>query len=225
MSGPARNTGAVPSAGATYASESGQSPGTRQPGSAGSEPPVVPASGPGTFATAPLTPTESRSGTTYRVDIEDGSGVDAGDAARQIAAILDDPRGWLRTGARFRQVAGPDAEVVFRIATPATTDRLCAVSKPEHVGEVNCRTGPDVVINLKRWQLGSPRFDGPPAEYRALIVNHEIGHWLGKGHLTCPGAGRPAPAMMQQIDGLKGCVSNAWPYDKDGRYLEGPAVP
>ncbi len=114
---------------------------------------------------------------------------------------------------------------MFRVATATTTDQLCNVRQPDHIGEVNCRTGPNVVINLKRWQLGSPEFAGPPVEYRALIVNHEVGHWLGRGHLTCPGPGRPAPAMMQQIDGLKGCVSNAWPYDTQGRYLDGPAVP
>ncbi len=31
--------------------------------------------------------------------------------------------------------------------------------------------------------------------------------------------------MMQQIYGLKGCVSNAWPYDTHGTYLGGPSVP
>jgi hypothetical protein len=31
--------------------------------------------------------------------------------------------------------------------------------------------------------------------------------------------------MMQQIDGLRGCVANAWPYDARGRYLGGPHVP
>ncbi|MFJ7209288.1 DUF3152 domain-containing protein [Streptomyces sp. NPDC098789] len=188
-------------------------------------PPAVPASGPGTFTTAPAGEAGLATGTTYRIEIEDGAALEPTGVARQIAAILDDRRGWRTVGATFRQVTTPDAELVFRIATPATTDRLCDVRQPGHIGEVNCRTGPTVVINLKRWQLGSDRFSGPATEYRALIVNHEIGHWLGRGHLTCPGPGRPAPAMMQQIDGLKGCVSNAWPYDDSGGYLDGPAVP
>jgi hypothetical protein len=79
--------------------------------------------------------------------------------------------------------------------------------------------------NSKRWNTGSPQFSGPLDEYRALIVNHEVGHRIGHGHETCPGPGKPAPAMMQQIYGLKGCTPNAWPYSADGTYLSGPSVP
>lgn len=78
------------------------------------------------------------------------------------------------------------------------------------------------MVNLRRWQLGSPEFEGPPDEYQAPIINHEVGHWLGYGHRTCPGTGRPAPVMMQQIKGLHGCVSNAWPYGEDGTFHDGP---
>ncbi|MGW2588890.1 DUF3152 domain-containing protein [Streptomyces sp. NPDC001515] len=188
-------------------------------------PPVVPASGPGTFTVA-RAGASSGGGNAYRVEVEDGSGVDPDEAADRIADILASPRGWTHGGAQaFRQVTEGPAGMVVKIATAATTDRICGSGGMNTHGEVNCRLGETVVVNLKRWQTGSPEFDGPLAEYRALIINHEVGHWLGHGHEGCPGKGRPAPAMMQQIYGLKGCVANAWPYDAHGRYLGGPAVP
>ncbi|MEV7640512.1 DUF3152 domain-containing protein [Streptomyces rubiginosohelvolus] len=186
----------------------------------------IPASGPGTFTVARAGVTPKGRGSAYRVEVENGIGVDPDRAAADIAAVLADPRGWSHGGERsFRQVADGSAGLVIRIATPTTTDRECGAYGLNTRGEVNCRGGEKVMVNLKRWQLGSPQFDGPVSEYRALIVNHEVGHWLGRGHETCPGKGRPAPAMMQQIDGLKGCVANAWPYDAKGRYLGGPKVP
>lgn len=189
------------------------------------DPDSVPGSGPGTFTVAREGVSSEGAGSRYRVEVEDGSGVDPDSAAEDIAEILADPRGWSRDGARFRQVADRSAGLVIRIGTPSTTDRLCGRYGLDTRGEVNCRGGENVLVNLVRWQLGSPNFDGPATEYRALIINHEVGHWLGRGHETCPGPGKPAPAMMQQIKGLKGCTSNAWPYDEDGRYLGGPSVP
>lgn len=190
------------------------------------DPDSVPESGPGTFTVARAGVSSSGGGSAYRVEVEDGIGVDPDSAAEDVAAILDDPRGWNEGGTRsFRQVTDESAGLVVRIGTPATTDKLCGQYGLDTGGEVNCRGGKNVMVNLRRWQLGSPTFDGSPAEYRALIINHEVGHWLGHGHETCPGPGLPAPAMMQQIKGLKGCKSNAWPYTEDGRYLGGPSVP
>ncbi|MEU8698691.1 DUF3152 domain-containing protein [Streptomyces sp. NPDC048680] len=187
--------------------------------------PVIPPSGPGTFTVARAGASDTGKGNAYRVEVEDGTGVDPDKAAAQIAGFLAAPRGWAHGGEHtFHQVAKGTAGLVVRIATAATTDRICGKSGLDTHGEVNCRVGVDVMVNLKRWQTGSPEFDGPLADYRALIINHEVGHWLGHGHETCPGKGRPAPAMMQQIYGLKGCVANAWPYDTKGHYLSGPSV-
>ncbi|MEU0131912.1 DUF3152 domain-containing protein [Streptomyces sp. NPDC006289] len=189
-------------------------------------PPKVPESGPGTFTVAREGVGTSSGGSPYRVEVEDGSGVDPDEAADDVAEVLAHPRGWNRSGTHaFRQVADGSAGLVIRIGTPVTTDRLCGRYGLNTRGELNCRGGKDVLVNLRRWQLGSPEFDGSPEEYRALIINHEVGHWLGHGHETCPGPGLPAPAMMQQIKGLKGCVSNAWPHDAEGRYLGGPSAP
>ncbi|MFD5932418.1 DUF3152 domain-containing protein [Streptomyces sp. NPDC060333] len=191
--------------------------------------PSVPTTGPGVFAasTASGSPQGKGRALRWRAEVEQGSGVDPEAAARSVEAILGDPRGWTRDPAYGFRLVGPGQPVDFtvKIATPTTTDRLCEVVTPELIGETNCRAGHTVVVNLKRWQEGSPQFDGPVEEYRALIVNHEVGHELGREHETCPGPGKQAPAMMQQIKGLLGCKANAWPFDAAGTYLAGPNVP
>ncbi|CAL9566400.1 hypothetical protein SUDANB15_04712 [Streptomyces sp. enrichment culture] len=190
---------------------------------------AVPATGPGTFLTARADGSRVGTGSRvrrYKVMVEEGLDVSASGAAAEISAVLADPRGWTRDGVNsFQLVSSGSYDFVVKIATPGTVDRICGAAGLLTRGEVNCSVGTDVVVNLKRWVLGSPQFDGPIGEYRALIVNHEVGHRIGHGHESCPGPGQPAPAMMQQIKGLQGCVANAWPYDRDGTYLRGPSVP
>ncbi|MGW3245383.1 DUF3152 domain-containing protein [Streptomyces sp. NPDC001070] len=186
----------------------------------------VPQHGDGRFTRAPGGSRTIGHGTPlrYGVEVEHGSGYSAASVAAEVDRILAGERGWTRSGAAFRRVAEPPFDFLVRLATPDTTDALCAVYGLDTGGEVNCSGGKDVVVNLKRWVLLSPYYEGRPAEYHALIVNHEVGHRLGRGHRGCPGPGRPAPAMMQQIKGLHGCTPNAWPYDSHGRLITGPAL-
>ncbi|MGW1495784.1 DUF3152 domain-containing protein [Streptomyces sp. NPDC002402] len=189
----------------------------------------VPASGAGTFTTARGTGRPSGSGTLrrYRVQVEDGVDIPAKDAAAEIEQILAHPRGWGAHGRGSFQLveSEADADFVIRIATPATADSLCLKQGLDTHGELNCETADGVVVNLRRWTLGSPTFKGTPDEYRHLIINHEVGHEIGlRRHLGCGGPGRLAPVMMQQIKGLDGCRSNAWPYDEDGTYITGPEL-
>ncbi|MFJ1749167.1 DUF3152 domain-containing protein [Streptomyces sp. NPDC088116] len=203
-------------------SDSASAPGSAPSASSSAD---VPASGPGTFTTAQAQGAKAGSGPLrrYRVQVEDGIDVSASGAATEIQRILAHPRGWAAHGRGSFQLVSSNADFVIRIATPATADKLCLAQGLDTGGELNCETTDGVVVNLRRWLLGSPTFDGPPADYRHLIINHEVGHEIGiRQHLGCAGPGRLAPVMMQQIKGLDGCRANAWPYDEDGEYVTGP---
>ncbi|AXG76357.1 DUF3152 domain-containing protein [Streptomyces paludis] len=190
----------------------------------------IPRSGPGTFTTAAGTGTRSGKGAKvlrYAVSVEDGLTLSAAATAREVEKILADPRGWTADGtSAFQRVpAGAPRDFVVKVATPGTVDTICGQYGLDTGGEVNCNVGDQVMVNLKRWLLATEFYAQDIPQYRALIINHEVGHYLGHGHQTCPGAGMPAPAMMQQIKGLRGCVINAWPYDRNGKAITGPAVP
>ncbi|WP_446447192.1 DUF3152 domain-containing protein [Streptomyces hydrogenans] len=192
------------------------------------KPPTVPRSGPGTFTTATASgKITGTSGTLrrYRVQIEEGVDLSARGTAEEIEAILAHPRSWAAHGRGRFQLVASNADFVIRIATPDTADALCARQGLNTHGELNCETTEGVVVNLKRWMLGSPTFSGSPEQYRHLIINHEVGHEIGiRQHMGCGGPGKPAPAMMQQIKGLNGCRSNEFPYSEDGSYITGPIV-
>lgn len=189
----------------------------------------VPASGPGTFTTAGGTsPTVGKGSRLlrYEVVVEDGLKQSADGVAQQVEGILADRRGWTADGvSAFRRVSSGTPDFVVRLATPTTVDKICGRYGLDTGGEVNCSVGKDVVVNLKRWLLATPVYAKDVNAYRALIINHEVGHFLGHNHVTCPGAGRPAPVMMQQIKGMLGCTPNVWPYDTAGVLITGPAVP
>ncbi|MGV9887194.1 DUF3152 domain-containing protein [Streptomyces sp. NPDC003395] len=191
----------------------------------------LPAKGTGVFVTAQAAGAKVGRGPRplrYVVRIETGLGLSPAQAADEIAGILSAPRGWTHNSAYAFQLvsAGQPHDLTVSIATPGTADALCwAGIQQDTGGEYNCEVPGGVVVNLKRWVEGSPTFDGPIHDYRALIINHEMGHFLGYAHTTCAGPGRLAPVMMQQIKGLHGCAANAWPYDENGVFVSGPKVP
>ncbi|QXJ26377.1 DUF3152 domain-containing protein [Actinomadura graeca] len=198
------------------------------PGLGAPESPYIPAKGTGKFLRPASTGRVYGHGKPmrYMVEVEGGLRQDPAAFASSVDKILADPRGWTAAGKwSFRRVASGPYDFVVRLASPGTVDRLCGGYGLETEGKVNCSGGKQVVVNLRRWLLLTAYYRGRPDEYHALTINHEVGHRLGFGHMTCPGRGRPAPVMQQQIFGMKGCAINGWPYDRRRRFLGGPSVP
>jgi hypothetical protein len=129
--------------------------------------------------------------------------------ARLAQETYDDPRGWRGGGVAFRRVAsgGSFTLVLATAAQVPTFSSECSATW-------SCRVGRYVVINQTRWQHASPAWNAAGRslrDYRHMVVNHETGHWLGLGHASCPGPGKPAPVMMQQSKGRDGCTFNPFP--------------
>lgn len=148
---------------------------------------------------------------TYTVEVEVGIPVDPAELAALVDSVLADPRGWAAAGDVRLQRVDADSEPSFRVrlATPATTDAHCAPL--DTYGELSCRNGADVMLNLRRWVEGAAASEMDLTEYRQYMVSHEVGHALGRDHEECPGPGQLAPVMLQQTLGLGGCRPNPWP--------------
>lgn len=145
---------------------------------------------------------------TYRIEVEGGLPFDGAEFGAAVQATLGDPRSWSTRGFGFQRVDG-EASMRVILASPAMVDRMCAPLQTR--GQVSCRTGDAVVLNALRWGTGAEAYGDDIASYREYLVNHEVGHRLGFGHVQCPAAGAPAPVMMQQTYGLDGCAGNVWP--------------
>jgi hypothetical protein len=173
--------------------------------------------GSGTFTIAPGPGEPFGTGRvrTFTVEVEDGLGADAVVLAEEVERILRDPRSWTASGSvAFQRV---DGAASFRVvlASPATVDRACAPLRT--YGRFSCWNGHSAMINAWRWARGAPSYEGDLVGYRTYLVNHEVGHALGYGHVGCPRAGDLAPVMMQQTIGVGACVQNPWPYpEADG---------
>ncbi|OSP43738.1 hypothetical protein B7767_08560 [Streptomyces sp. 13-12-16] len=159
---------------------------------------------------------------TYRVDVEQGLGLDGELFAEAVQKTLNDNRSWAHNGARtFERVHSGEVDFVITLASPDTTAEWCAKSGLDTtVDNVSCDSAATerVMINADRWAQGADTYGDEIHAYRQMLINHEIGHRLGFNHVTCDKDGDLAPVMQQQTkfldhDGIS-CRPNAWPYPK-----------
>lgn len=139
--------------------------------------------------------------------------------ADTVYSTLNDPRGWPRAGATFRETDGSDPNACSMTLTLAAADQMTSFST-ECSDEYSCRVGNDVIINIDRWNNATEGWlnaGGTVERYRTMVINHEVGHRLGHldNELTCPAVNQPAPLMQQQSMDLLGCVPNEWPLDEE----------
>ncbi|MCC5478875.1 DUF3152 domain-containing protein [Streptomyces barringtoniae] len=159
---------------------------------------------------------------TYRVDVEQGLGLDGELFAEAVQKTLNDDRSWAHGGARtFERISSGKPDFVITLASPGTTAKWCAKSGLDTTEDnVSCDSAATerVMINAYRWAQGSKTYGDKMYAYRQMLINHEVGHRLGHGHVTCQKDGELAPVMQQQTkfldhDGIH-CLPNPWPYPR-----------
>lgn len=150
---------------------------------------------------------------TYSISTRGATSANLDEFAAQVNQTLNDARGWARLGVSFSQVeSGGSFNLVLSEASQVPTfSSACSA-------EWSCRVGVSVIINDSRWTGATDAWNtagGSIRDYRHMVVNHEVGHWLGHGHLNCTGTGQLAPIMQQQSIDLQGCAFNPWPLESE----------
>ncbi|MFF4469644.1 DUF3152 domain-containing protein [Streptomyces sp. NPDC001599] len=157
---------------------------------------------------------------TYRIDVEQGLGLDGELFAEAVQKTLNDNRSWAHNGARtFERIESGRPDFVITLASPGTTAEWCAKSGLDTTEDnVSCDSAATqrVMINAYRWAQGAAPYGDAIHAYRQMLINHEVGHRIGYNHVTCDKDGELAPVMQQQTkfvdhDGID-CRPNAWAY-------------
>jgi hypothetical protein len=149
----------------------------------------------------------------YRVISKGNLSASISEFKAQANQTLNSPNGWAQLGIAFKEVSsGGEFILVLSEASQVPTFSSGCDS------QYSCRVGDYVIINENRWVSATSSWNnagGGLRDYRHMVINHEVGHWLGHGHYSCGGAGQSAPVMQQQSIDLQGCKFNAWPLDKE----------
>lgn len=122
---------------------------------------------------------------------------------RDVMICLADPGGWESKGYSFIPVK----------SNPHVTIHLTSRRQLRRNGcddTLSCAImgGNQLWVNEERWKNGTAKSGQDLDGYRQYVISHEMGHILGRDHAKCPGPGQPAPIMLQQTLGLRGCLPN-----------------
>lgn len=168
------------------------------------------AASPSSPAPQPTPATATKRIVTYLIKTEGVVTTSVTEFRQKANQTLNDSRGWARLGVQFQEVAsGAQFSLILSQAEniPNYSPTGCST-------ELSCTVGNNVLINQTRWLNATTTWNqagGSLDAYRSMVINHEVGHWLGHGHVDCPGAGQAAPIMRQQSVDLGGCTPNPWP--------------
>jgi hypothetical protein len=164
-----------------------------------------------------------------RIDVEGGLQMIDGTLANFVMTALNDPQGWGQGGTTtYVQTTGaPDVRIIF--ASPFTAAALCptphepATLAPtssaspsaspeasEDVPTVQCASQDTIVVSIYDWIQGLEPFAQDRDGARVFLLNHGLGHILGKADQECKKG--VAEIMVNQRALPDKCTPNPWPF-------------
>lgn len=182
-----------------------------------------PLEGPGTYAVAPGEGEERADAGPVRfvrIDVEEGSPVDAAALADFVMETLNDPRGWGSAGRQqFVLTAGvPDVRLV--LASDGSVAELCPAlaagdpatggPTPEPGPEGTCVAQGIAPVSLTSWVTGVQAYGEDRTGARRYLLQHAVGRALQNEVVACE-SGR-APVMADQTAMPEECEPNPWPF-------------
>lgn len=147
----------------------------------------------------------------YLVEVEEGLPYAPAELAAYVHRVLNAPAGWGLGGKAIRFVRVDSGPVAFRISLSSPALSKLRYAPGATRAAVSCFHDHRAVLNAEGWRYGAYTYSRDLTGYRIYLLNHEVGHALGKGNLRCPRAGAPAPVMVVQTKSLGGCRANPWP--------------
>jgi hypothetical protein len=143
---------------------------------------------------------------TYSVEFDDSIVINRNLVVKKILEVLNDTRGWKRLGYDFK-FKEKNAKFKIKIVKEDKIVKICKFSG------LSCADMSKniIYINIKRWRRGSKASKLSLDNYRTYVINHEIGHLLGRDHYKCGKSGTKVPVMVQQTLGISNCKPNPWP--------------
>lgn len=157
--------------------------------------------------------------TTYYITIHIDDDVDYSQKIfeNKVKKVLLDKDGWQSIAKVKFKFVGKDVfdkiqtnkKIVINLSTNDTINKKCGFGA-EMLSCCDMSTK-EVWINFYRWMNGSKHSKLNIYKYRDYVINHEVGHALGRLHTDCPCEDCPAPIMMQHTVSIGNCKPNNKP--------------
>lgn len=123
-------------------------------------------------------------------------------------------RGWLSRGFMLKEVDKAPDFVIHLRSSSYMRRKYAAHNHLKDLSVTDTRSHPAIIdIHAGNWESPPRKFLGTRAEYRAYLINHEVGHALGYGHEPLGNRDENGfcKLMSQQTRGTLGCRPNGFP--------------